>query len=108
MDISKNSKPLAPAERVDYSKYYDLLMKRRAELLNLGQRDRQELQEQQGAGGTPGDMADSSVTDISTDYFLTLADRDRQEIIEIRDALERLHKGTYGLCENCNELIPAK
>jgi DnaK suppressor protein len=108
MAISKNPTTLTPAERVDYSKYYDLLVKRRAELLNLAQRDRQELKDQQGASGTPGDMADTSVTDTNTDYFLALADRERSEIIEIRDALERLHKGTYGLCENCNELIRAE
>lgn len=28
------------------------------------------------------------------------------ELTEVRDALERLEQGTFGLCEQCNEAIP--
>src|SRR4051794_30328113 len=107
MATAKKLKTPDPAERVDYSKYYDLLMKRRAELLNLEQRDRKEIMQQQTTGEAPGDQADHSVIDTSSDYFLALADRDRSELIGIRDAFERMHHGTYGRCEECNELISA-
>ena len=28
------------------------------------------------------------------------------ELMEVRDALDRLERGTFGLCEHCNEPIP--
>jgi DnaK suppressor protein len=28
------------------------------------------------------------------------------ELMEVRDALERLENGSFGLCDNCNEAIP--
>ena len=28
------------------------------------------------------------------------------ELLEVRDALERLETGTFGLCDDCNEAIP--
>lgn len=108
MEASRNLKALTPAERVDYSKFYDLLMKRRAELLNLNERDRKGVEQRQTTGESPGDLADESVMDATSDYFLRLAERDRRELIEVRDALEKIHRGTYGLCENCQEEIPVE
>lgn len=101
----KRHKALSPAERVDYSKYYDLLMKRRGELLDIDHRDEREIDQRQTTGEAPGDLGDGSVIDTNSDYFLQLADRDRQELIDIRDALEKMHHGTYGVCENCKKRI---
>ena len=102
MATSKKSKVLAPAERVDYSEYYGLLMKRREELLNFEQQDRDELKQlQKEPGESLGDQGNGSVLDTTSDYFLQLADRDRRELIEVRDALEKIHRGIYGCCEKC-------
>lgn len=53
----------------------------------------------------PSDEADMSALDYSSDYFLKLADQHHSEIIHIRDALDKLQRGTYGICENCEEPI---
>jgi DnaK suppressor protein len=52
-----------------------------------------------------GDIADASVLDTNADYFLALAEKDRRELLEIREALARIQKGTYGLCMNCENPI---
>src|SRR5262249_46501884 len=54
---------------------------------------------------SPGDVADASVVDTSADYFLKLANQHQKEILEIREALDRIHRGVYGICENCEEPI---
>lgn len=54
---------------------------------------------------SPGDDADVSVIDTSADYFLNLANSHQRELIGIREALERIHRGAYGICEGCNEPV---
>ena len=47
---------------------------------------------------------------LSSDMGFTLRIRDREAklIGKIRDALERLEDGTFGICEECGEEIPLK
>jgi DnaK suppressor protein len=54
---------------------------------------------------SPGDDADVSVIDTSADYFLSLANSHQRELISIRQALDRIDRGVYGVCENCGETI---
>lgn len=87
-----------------YAEFRKLLLERRTELLNqnrveLGQLDKQTME-------SPGDVGDVSVVDANADYFLTLAEGDRRELTEIRDALTRMQHGVYGTCENCESEIP--
>jgi DnaK suppressor protein len=37
-----------------------------------------------------------------------IRDRERRLIVKIREALERIEKGTYGICGECGEKIPAQ
>ena len=61
--------------------------------------------DQQQAQTDPGDIGDHSVIDTDQDYYLTLADRERHELAEIQEALERLTRGSYGECQACEEPI---
>lgn len=67
------------------------------------------------AGKTATDMADEKTnfpdpTDRASlesdrNFELRIRDRERKLISKIREALERLEEGTYGLCESCEEAI---
>jgi DnaK suppressor protein len=67
------------------------------------------------AGKTATDMADEKTnfpdpTDRASlesdrNFELRIRDRERKLISKIREAIERLDDGTYGLCESCEEPI---
>ncbi|MCM2324374.1 MAG: TraR/DksA C4-type zinc finger protein [Oligoflexia bacterium] len=95
---------LSPDEiKQRYAEFARLLLTRSNELLPLDQSARANLDEQ--IQTSPGDEADASVIDTNADYFLKLANSHQRELIEIRDALDRMHRGVYGVCENCGEGI---
>lgn len=104
-------KRLAPEEqglspdhiRLKYPDYYRSLILRMNEIKKREEITRLHLDEQ--VLGAPGDEADLSVIDSSTDYFTHLATSHQMEILEIREALDRMHRGVYGICENCEQPI---
>lgn len=56
-----------------------------------------------------GDIYDEASTERERELSLILGDRDRQKLIEIDDALQRMESGEYGVCENCGDRIaPAR
>lgn len=86
-----------------YSEFADRLAAREKEIIDFTHTARANLDEQ--VMTAPGDAADESVIDTSADYFLKLAHTHQLELIEIRDAYERMHRGVYGLCEDCESPI---
>jgi DnaK suppressor protein len=93
----------APPEITDhYPELRQRLLERRYEIWKQIDAERAELAAQQYRNaGIVGDVGDTSVIDTNADYFLTLADNDRRELLEIQDALERLQRGVLGVCESC-------
>lgn len=90
-----------------YAHFRKLLLHRRNELLRHADLERSQVDKQ--ILESPGDVGDLSVVDTSTDYYLTLADNDRRELNDIRDAIDRMRRGVYGICENCeNEITPER
>ncbi|MGE4234069.1 MAG: TraR/DksA family transcriptional regulator [Bacteriovoracia bacterium] len=86
-----------------YGELFRELLRKRAELTRRESKTRQNLNEQ--LGGEPGDEADKSVSDTSSDYFLKRSDEHRRELVEIDNALFRFRRGTYGVCESCEAEI---
>lgn len=86
-----------------YPEFTQRLKERRDDLLGRTNVERTHLDEQFMTA--PGDAADVSVIDTSADYFLKLANSHQHELIEIRDAFERMNRGVYGICENCDNEI---
>ena len=82
------------------------LLRRRQEILEQFKVARSHLDEQ--VMQAPGDTADESVIDLHADYFFNLAQQNQRELTEIRDALERIHQGKYGVCEDCQNPISAE
>jgi len=51
-------------------------------------------------------MADSGTDNFDRDFALSLLSSDQDAIYEIDEALKRLQKGTYGICELTGKPIP--
>jgi DnaK suppressor protein len=52
-----------------------------------------------------GDEADQTVRVLAEQEFLNMTDRLRHQLMEIESALGRIENGTFGLCEETEELI---
>lgn len=79
------------------------LLKRREDLMKeiVGNRER----ESDPLKKDVGDIYDEASSERERELSLTLGDRDRQKLIEIDEALQRLESGEYGVCESCGEKI---
>lgn len=65
--------------------------------------------EQQTEGGSTGNHMADGATDIAEqDRDLVLIGTLQERMREVDHALERLEKGTYGVCERCAKSIPAE
>lgn len=89
--------------RRHYPDFARILEERRRDL--MGRRDSARAQVDEQVLTSPGDDADASVADTNGDYFMKLADRHQRELHEIRDAMERIRLGTYGICQSCENEI---
>jgi DnaK suppressor protein len=54
------------------------------------------------------DPTDRAAMEADRNFTLRIRDRERKLIVKIRQALERIDKGTYGTCESCGEDISIK
>ena len=54
------------------------------------------------------DPADRAALESDRNFLLRIRDRERKLIVKIRQALERIDKGTYGICETCGSEISIK
>lgn len=52
-----------------------------------------------------GDEADQSAAHIEEHSFLISQDRMRNQLVEIEMALARIEQGTFGICEETEEII---
>jgi len=58
--------------------------------------------------GSFGDLSDQATVESDRGLVLRMKDRDRNLIVKIREALDRIDQGTYGICEECGEEISEK
>jgi DnaK suppressor protein len=58
-----------------------------------------------GAPGLAPDFTDQASFESDMDFNLHLKERENRLIFKIREALERLENGTFGICEICGEEI---
>lgn len=54
------------------------------------------------------DPTDRATLESDRNFELRIRDRERKLIGKIKDALDRLDKGTFGICEECGKDISAK
>lgn len=56
-------------------------------------------------GDRGGDEADQTVRVLAEQEFLNMTDRLRNQLMEIESALARIENGSFGLCEETEEVI---
>ena len=96
-DIPSGIKP-------EWVKYYQILVDLRERLRHqmngLAEESAQELP------GYSLHMADSGTDNFDRDFALSLLSSDQDAMYEIEEALKRISRGTYGVCELTNKPIP--
>lgn len=90
--------------KAEWQMFYDRLLELRDQLLRqmngLAKESAQEM------AGYSLHMADSGTDNFDRDFALSLLSSDQDAIYEIEEALKRIEKGTYGICELTNKPIP--
>ena len=54
------------------------------------------------------DLGDESVTVSNRHLLMSLSENERDKLIEVDEALDRIENGTFGICEECEEPIALK
>lgn len=89
-----------PFGKKELSAFRQLLLRKRAELVgDIAQMEREALQGGGSLSNMPQHMAEQGSDTYDTTLSLDLAAADRKLIKEIDDAIARIDKGTYGVCE---------
>jgi len=57
---------------------------------------------------TIADMYDLADDERERQFSILLCDRDREKLLQIDEALERIEEGSYGICEECGSKISEK
>jgi DnaK suppressor protein len=102
------AKPMAVHEprkvKAEWQKYYGRLLELREQLLHqmngLAKDSAQEMP------GYSLHMADSGTDNFDRDFALSLLSSDQDAVYEIEEALKRIEKKTYGVCELTGKPIP--
>ncbi len=74
------------------------------EELNHSARELQDLL-RDGVDGAGNDQADVGSKGLERDAEMSLAANQRELLLQTEKALDRLDRGTYGVCESCGEPI---
>ena len=77
------------------------------------QRQRQAILEDAGEGLTKRegpeafpDVSDQASAEVDQNFTMRIKEREQKLLKKIDEALDRLKKNTYGICERCEEEIP--
>ncbi len=76
---------------------------KRREMLDLYEHDVEAGK--QSTDDNSDDFADRANNSFHRELMFSLSDNERQMLIYIEDAYQRIDKGSYGRCENCSEPI---
>lgn len=82
--------------------FRDLLYKR---LEDLAGGARETVDEMNDEDDTFPDPNDRATLESDRNFVLRIRDRERKLIAKIEQALERVEKGTFGICDECGEDI---
>jgi len=90
--------------KAEWTKFYERLLELREQLVRqmngLAKESAQEM------AGYSLHMADSGTDNFDRDFALSLLSSDQDAIYEIEEALKRIEKNTYGICELTGKQIP--
>ena len=99
-----NTKPAEPlTDPADLETLRQTLEAKRRELLNLYAHDVRMGQESNDESAD--DSVDRANNSFNRELMFTLSDSERQMLILVEEALERIGKGEYGDCTHCGQPI---
>jgi len=104
--IVKVKKDGSAKVKTPWAKYYHRLLELREQLTR--QMDGLAKESAQEMPGYSLHMADSGTDNFDRDFALSLLSADQDAIYEIEEALKRIEKKTYGVCELTGKPIPQK
>jgi RNA polymerase-binding transcription factor DksA len=90
--------------KAEWAKYYQRLLELRDQL--MGQMHGLAKESAQEMAGYSLHMADSGTDNFDRDFALSLLSSDQDAVYEIEEALKRIEKNTYGICELTGKPIP--
>ncbi len=90
--------------KLEWQKYYTTLLALRERLLNQMSGLAKESAEEMASYSLH--MADSGTDNFDRDFALSLLSSDQDAIYEIEEALKRIERNTYGICELTGKSIP--
>ncbi len=83
-----------------------VLLVKRKELVS-GVRE-SSLESMQASAEVIQDIADQASTAYTKEFLLSVGDTERRLLQQVDDALDKIRRKNYGLCEKCGELIGEK
>ena len=89
-----------------YQPFIDALQKKQNELLDSYERDKAAGNAQPDDGIQ--DLADKAASAYSKELNFSLSDAERNLLMLIEEALNRIKEGTFGICINCGNPIGEK
>src|SRR5437773_4247550 len=102
LKLKPNGKPVKI--RPEWAKYHRNLLDLRDRLLNQMSGLAKESAEEMSSYSLH--MADSGTDNFDRDFALSLLSSDQDAIYEIEEALKRIERNTYGICELTGKTIP--
>jgi RNA polymerase-binding transcription factor DksA len=100
----KNSSREKVKIKREWQKYYDRLLGLREQLTS--QMNGLAKESAEAMDGYSLHMADSGTDNFDRDFALSLLSSDQDAVYEIDEALKRIEKDTYGICELTEKTIP--
>lgn len=106
--MAKTSQSKKPSKRKKKSNHVEVsrnrLLDQRQQILSLYEHDLRVGQSASDEGTE--DIVDRANNSYNREFMFALSDTERQVLLAIDEALERLDSGQYGTCLNCEESIP--
>lgn len=94
-----------PMRRRDLNTFRKLLSTRLEELLIEAERTKHTVK---GSEEPPSDAMEQASDQLDREILLRLRDRESKLMAKIKDVLEKIDNGTFGICEECGEEISLK
>lgn len=95
------------ARRAEFERYRHLLIDRQRELTQAYQTSKRDSQSTGSDSGTE-DYIDYAVSSYTKEFLLSLTEMDRKQLLLVEEALKRIDRNEFGLCQQCSEAISPK
>ena len=93
-------------DKREKEKYKKILLEKKEEIKNKLSEFYSESKELET--GIVQDVADKAESSYTKEFLLSLSNKDRNQLLMVNEALKRIEKNTFGLCQRCNKKINEK